>query len=148
MRAPALPALLLLALVASMTAAVACSNQGEGEVCDQNNGSNDCQDGLVCESAPGITGATGLVNVFRCCPPSTTLATTAACSSPSATVIDAATEAPDGSNLTTTPVAEAGGASEAGAADGAADVVSIDSAGDVVATPEASIDGGADASPE
>ena len=46
---PPSPALLLLALVASMTAAVACSNQGEGEVCDADNGSNDCQDGLVCE---------------------------------------------------------------------------------------------------
>jgi hypothetical protein len=144
MRAPALPALLLLALVASMTAAVACSNQGEGDFCDSNNGNNDCQDGLECVPAPGVTGS---VNRDRCCPVLPAQPTTAACSLSTTTVIDAATEVPDGSNLPS-PGAEAGGASEAGAADGAADVVSIDSAGDVVATPEASIDGGADASPE
>ncbi len=143
MRAPRLPALLLLALVASMTAAIACSNQGEGEYCDTNNGNNDCQDGLACVPAPGVTGT---VNRDRCCPVLPAQPTTAACSLSTTTVIDAATETFDGSLAT--PGVEAGAASEAGAADGASDVVSIDSAGDVVATPDAGVEGGADASPE
>jgi hypothetical protein len=145
MRAPALPSLLLLALVASMTTAIACSNQGEGEFCDSNNGNNDCQEGLQCVPGLGVPAA-GIVNRDRCCPVPPAQPTTAACSSPSATVIDASTEAPDGSDLTTTPVAEAGGPSEAGAADGAGDDVSIDSA--AVATPDAAPEGGADASRE
>ncbi len=131
---PAVPALLLLAFVAFATAAVACSNQGEGDFCDALNGNNDCQDGLECIPAPGITGG---ANRDRCCPTPPALPTTSACSLNTSTVIEASTEVPDG-----------GSESETGAADAPADAVSIDSAGDVAAPREAGLEGGADASPE
>jgi hypothetical protein len=58
-------------------AVAACSNQGEGERCDQNasnGGNDDCQDGLQCTSH-SILGT----NSDICCPPDRTQATTAAC---------------------------------------------------------------------
>lgn len=54
----------------------ACSNQGEGEICDidaGNAGNDDCQSGLVCTSLSGVLGA-------RCCPSDLTTAKTAVCS--------------------------------------------------------------------
>jgi hypothetical protein len=92
MRAPALSALALLALLGVVTSFTACSNQGEGEFCDMNNGSDDCQSGLVCEKAPGITAA---VNPTRCCPIPPAQPTTSACSLPTTTTLDASTEVPD-----------------------------------------------------
>jgi hypothetical protein len=112
MRRPSLPALLLLAFVGAVTASVACSNQGEGEFCSSNNGNNDCQDGLECIPAPGVNATT--VNRDRCCPIPPAQPTTAECSLPTTTLIDAATEVPDvipGSG----PDAEAGSAAEASA---------------------------------
>jgi hypothetical protein len=92
MRAPSLPALLLLAFVGAVTASVACSNQGEGEFCSPSNGNNDCQGGLQCQAAPGLPAT---VNRDRCCPIPPAQPTTAACSLNTTTVIDAATEVGD-----------------------------------------------------
>jgi hypothetical protein len=111
MRVPSLPALLLLAFVGAATASVACSNQGEGEFCDPNNGNNDCQDGLECIAAPGVTSA---VNRDRCCPIPPAQPTTTACSLSTTTVIDAATEVPDVIPASE-PDAEADGSPEASA---------------------------------
>jgi hypothetical protein len=71
----------------------ACSNQGEGEICDPdagNAGNNDCQSGLVCTKStlPGVEG-------FRCCPSDLTTAKTAVCSI-SHGVADASPAPPDG----------------------------------------------------
>ncbi len=112
MRRPSLPALLLLAFVGAVTASVACSNQGEGEFCNSNNGNNDCQDGLECIAAPGVSAT---VNRDRCCPTPPAQPTTVECSLPTTTLIDAATEVPDVIVLSG-PDAEAGSAPEASAA--------------------------------
>ena len=93
MRAPTLPAVLLLAFMGALSATAACSNQGEGEVCSTANGNNDCQDGLFCQSpAPGVPPT--LVNAARCCPIPPAQPTTAACSH-STGVIEASTEVGD-----------------------------------------------------
>jgi hypothetical protein len=113
MRAPALPRLLLLAFVGAVLASVACSNQGEGEFCTMANGNNDCQDGLECLAAPGVTGSAS-VNKNRCCPIPPAQPTTSACALNTSTMIDASTEIPDViSNLGSD--AEAGSAPEASA---------------------------------
>jgi hypothetical protein len=75
------PALLALAAVATLFVALACSNQGEGEVCDINNGNNDCQSNLVCARAPGVNEQS-TPNVFRCCPPEGQPGTVPACQVP------------------------------------------------------------------
>ena len=137
------PALLLFALVSSLTASLACSSQGEGEVCDRNNGDNDCQSGLTCVAAPGVSDT--LTNSFRCCPIAPTQPTTSACTLNTTTAIDASTEVPDGA-ASPGPDAEAGSPSEA-SADATGDVVQ-DSPADVVTTPDAAHEAGADASPE
>ncbi|MGO9836065.1 MAG: hypothetical protein ACLP1X_17825 [Polyangiaceae bacterium] len=76
-----------------MAIVCACSNQGEGEICDPdagNAGNNDCQSGLVCTKStlPGVEG-------FRCCPSDLTTAKTAVCSI-SHGVADASPAPPDG----------------------------------------------------
>ncbi len=50
----------------------ACSNQGEGDRCDTQNGNDDCQDGLICKSG---------INV--CCPQDPAQATVLQCQAPS-----------------------------------------------------------------
>jgi hypothetical protein len=144
------PALLAFAFVAALIAAAACSDQGEGEFCDPNNGNNDCQSGLECVPAPGLSPT--LTNRDRCCPILPALPTTTACALNTNTVIDASTEVPD-APIGPGPDAEAGSASEAGPAEAAADGPSADAPSDakgdaVVPTPEAGLEGGADASPE
>jgi hypothetical protein len=65
------------AALLALALAYACSNQGEGEVCNQNAGNagnDDCQNGLTCQSRPAGNGA------YRCCPPNLTQATTQVCS--------------------------------------------------------------------
>ncbi len=54
-----------------------CSNQGEGDRCNvlgDNNGNDECQDGLVCTRAADLGAPTDL-----CCPPDRRNATTAVC---------------------------------------------------------------------
>jgi hypothetical protein len=46
----------------------ACGKQGEGERCDLNSGSPDCEVGLVCRSADQI-GLQALPGWALCCPP-------------------------------------------------------------------------------
>jgi len=70
----------------------ACNRQGEGQVCDPragNNGNDDCQTGLTCQTIPGATYAT-------CCPPMLAQATASACGA-NHTVLDASTAPPDSS---------------------------------------------------
>lgn len=65
-------------LFAAAAFLAACSNQAEGEVCSHladNQGLDDCQDGLRCVSLPGVNGD-------RCCPDDRTKATTTVCAAP------------------------------------------------------------------
>jgi len=64
----------------------ACSNQGEGDRCQAENGNDDCQTGLVCLAATqkSFNGGVGLVNPpynnsDRCCPYERATATHPAC---------------------------------------------------------------------
>jgi hypothetical protein len=56
----------------------ACGKQGEGERCDLNSGSFDCEVGLVCRSADQI-GLQGQVGWALCCPPEDQQPTVNAC---------------------------------------------------------------------
>jgi hypothetical protein len=137
MRASALPGLVLLALVGALVASVACSNQGEGQFCSMANGNSDCQDGLQCIRAPGVTAG---VNPTRCCPPPAQ-ATTPECSLNTGG-LDASTAAgnvPEGGPETGSP-GEAS-APEASAAEASAAEASAAEA----SAPEASTDSGPDA---
>lgn len=59
--------------------AMGCSKQAEGERCDTNNGSLDCDDGLFCRSAAdGMLAIQGR-GVALCCPPDGVAPTADAC---------------------------------------------------------------------
>jgi hypothetical protein len=66
----------------------ACNGQGEGDICDQRNGNNDCQNGYGCtQPSPPFVGD-------RCCPGDPSLATVPACKTGVASVnVDAAAPA-------------------------------------------------------
>jgi hypothetical protein len=147
MRSPALPSLLLLAFVGALVASVACSSQGEGEFCTMANGNNDCQDGLECMAAPGVTGS---ANDDRCCPIPPAQPTTAACTRNTGTVIDASTEIPDViSDVGSADVSDVGSADVGSADVGSADVGSDAEAGSAEASAPPTPDAGhADALPE
>src|ERR1700722_1622243 len=131
MRAPALPPF---AVLASLTVLVACSNQGEGEFCDLSNGSNDCQSGLQCIPAPGLSG--DLTSRDRCCPIPPAQPTTSACELNTTAVLDASAA-----------IGDTGTPPEASVADAVGDVVAADAPADaVVSVPEAGVDAAADAS--
>jgi hypothetical protein len=143
------PVLLLAVTLASLGALVAssaCSNQSEGEFCDPNagnNGSDDCQDGLVCKTAPGVVG----VNASRCCPMDPTIAKTSACQEMAGN-FDAGHESPDGSVLPAGdagPEGEAGPVVEGGEAPEASNEASIEGG---PTGADAASDGGADGAPE
>jgi hypothetical protein len=121
-------ALAVASLAAGMIAAFpGCSSQGEGERCSvlsDNNGNDDCQDGLICVAAAQLNGAGNTTD--RCCPPDRTTATTVACQLPSGGGIDAAPPPVDAN--VDSPSAEGGDSAAADAgtdagagADGAAD---------------------------
>jgi len=135
-----------LASLGALVAASACSNQGEGEYCDPNagnNGNDDCQDGLVCKTAPGVVG----VNASRCCPLDPSLAKTSACQEMAGS-FDASQESPDGSVLPADdagPDSEAGPVVEGGAAPDASNEASTEGGPTGV---DAGSDGGADGAPE
>lgn len=61
-----------------LVAIAACSNQGEGEVCDVLNGNEDCADGLVCYRQADLNN----VQSDRCCPSDRNTATHPACTTP------------------------------------------------------------------
>lgn len=66
-----------LALVAGWIALAACSNNGEGERCEVENNSDDCQDGLICLAASQVN--LNYNNSDRCCPVDRSKATHPAC---------------------------------------------------------------------
>jgi hypothetical protein len=142
-------ALFLLCSSLAVVASGACSDQGEGEICNHNannNGNDDCQAGLTCQSRQGIPGD-------RCCPPDLTQATTAVCSlaaaqipvsSPDATIADSSVDGP----IEATDATEA----EADASDGATADITADSsadAGDLIGdAADAGVGDGADGGAE
>jgi hypothetical protein len=66
-------------LVALTASAGACAGQSEGEVCDPDAGSDDCQAPLVCTPIPARPGTTPSFGYSRCCPPMGTPAKTNVC---------------------------------------------------------------------
>jgi len=126
----------------------ACDRQGEGQVCDPraaNNGNDDCQSGLACQTIPGAANAT-------CCPPNLAQATVAACGA-NHTLLDANTAPPDSAqaaegggadiSLETSLEAASDAATEAAIADGPAQVDSETmEAGPSADGPGPSSDGG------
>ena len=121
----------------TLSGSIACTNQGEGDYCDPLNGDNDCQNGLKCEPAPGLSSS--LAHNDRCCPTDTALAKTAACMA----------GAFDGGGPTATPDAgnEAGADASIDAPSEAtvSDAPVADTATEAATTPDASVDAGADA---
>jgi hypothetical protein len=67
-------------VLAAIGIGTACSNQGEGEVCNILNGSDDCQtdNGLSCFRASDLNNVTS----DRCCPTDRSQATHPACTTP------------------------------------------------------------------
>jgi len=77
----------LVATLALAAFAGACSNQGEGERCDKDNGNLDCQSGLICRRI-------GAAKYDLCCPTADQTPSVPACSNVVVeTVPDAAVEA-------------------------------------------------------
>jgi hypothetical protein len=134
----------LLAAIAALALSAGCSNQGEGEFCDRLNGNTDCQDGLVCGTAPGIAAGSG--NTDRCCPVAPAQPTTAACSA-SSTTIEAGTDTPDASTDAGSGAnadGEAGAVAEASTDAATEAAVSGDASGDATLS-DGAVDGAADA---
>ena len=132
-------ALLVPAFLAVVMAS-ACSNQGEGAFCQI---TSDCDDGLECGPAPGLSRA--MVNSNRCCPISPAQPTTSACSLNTANAIEAGTEVPDAFALgVPDAAADAPAAAETGPAEAGPPDATV--AADAGATPVP--DAGADTSPE
>jgi hypothetical protein len=154
------------ALIAGLALAAldGCSRQGPGERCDTANGSNDCQDGLVCVSKETLRG-----NASLCCPagqigpesivPGCTYGATTVVqdsgvsqsgdaasdgaandASGGADATDGATSAPDGAKDGAAPD---GAAPDGAAPDGAKDGAATDASADGAAT-DAGADGAAD----
>ncbi len=133
----------------------ACSNQGEGEICDPNagnGGNDDCQTGLMCTQIQGVDKG------FRCCPGDRlNQATTAVCSisGSSSALGDASSTAPDGTSPAeagadaaeaSAPAADAGDASnatDAGEAAAPGDAADAGSPGDAGASGDAPADASA-----
>jgi hypothetical protein len=118
----ALAALPLLTLLLAGLAG-ACSNQGEGERCDQladNNGDSDCNDGLTCQNI-GNYG-------FICCPADRTQATTTQCALNNPGInADSSPPGDDGSAADSS--GEGGGDAAGDAADVAVDAIDAPSEG-------------------
>jgi len=83
-------AVVILAVAGALSVFSACSNNGEGERCESANGSDDCQDGLICVQE-------------RCCPPDRSRATAAACKDPAGQNLNDASPAPDSGPDTSVP---------------------------------------------
>lgn len=66
---------------------IACSNQGEGERCEEANDNQDCKDGLVCTAPSRLNGS----DSARCCPSLPEQATHPVCQIPVSIAQDAAT---------------------------------------------------------
>ena len=86
----------------------ACSEQGEGERCDTNNGHLDCQTGLVCRSGESLNieeevGRGGAL----CCPPDGVPPSVDACRATS-TIPDEPDAGTPPQNMTPAPMGDAG----------------------------------------
>jgi len=106
--------LLALVLVAGIAIVVACSNQGEGEVCNIENDSDDCEQGLnlVCYPAGQLNNVTS----DRCCPSDRARATHPACVTAVAIVGIADAQPPaDTGPAPTPPASDSGTVADAGA---------------------------------
>lgn len=96
----------LVALVALALAAVgACSDQGEGGVCDPN--SDDCASGLQCQTLPGSP-------VNRCCPIPPATPTTQICAPDHPGVADANVPPQDSGSSSSSSSSSSGGDAEGG----------------------------------
>lgn len=84
-RLPFRALLVVVAVGSGIGIVAACSNQGEGEVCNTLNGSDDCQtdQGLACFAANVLNNT----DTDRCCPEDRSKATHPACTTYSASVI-------------------------------------------------------------
>ena len=77
-----------LGVLTALAALGACSDQGEGDRCQAENGNSDCASGLVCVagSQKDFNGGVGLANGSpssdRCCPADRSTATHPACTNP------------------------------------------------------------------
>ncbi len=134
----------LAALAAGAIAIIACSDQGEGERCDrraENQGSNDCNSGLVCTAAGELNGATTTqIGEGRCCPVDRQTATTVVCSrAPAPAGGDAAPPPETGAPAVTDGGSDAEGGPDTGA-EGGLDAA-LESGADT--GPDAKIDGDA-----
>jgi hypothetical protein len=132
MRRPTLLSLLTVPVLAAGLVIAACSDEGEGQPCDPragNNGSDDCQSGLTCqtENLPSP----------RCCPPDRSQATTPECAIPSGGV-DASPAPPDAKTMDTSTQDSPGEAQGEAAADAPAE-------GSSDAPAESAAEGGGDA---
>ena len=109
-------------LLTALGLVAACSNQGEGERCDQNNKNADCASGLTCQRIPGQEAA-------LCCPPASQPAKVAACLQGQAPTVDggpkdAPSKPADGGNQD---------AQDTGATEDASDDIAVDADADAVA---------------
>ena len=146
MRISALASLAPFALftgVAALVASIACSNQGEGDYCDPQNGNNDCQNGLTCETAPGLAGG-AVTTPSRCCPTPPAPATKAVCMG---SVVDAGTPNEVG-DAQVPPASDAGAdaAADANTSDGSSPDATVSEAGSEEPDAEAGAAPAADAS--
>jgi hypothetical protein len=114
---PVLFSLLAVPVLAAGIVFSACSDEGEGQPCSLQNGSNDCQSNLTCQTVPNANGP-------RCCPTDLSQATTPECSLPNGGV-DASPAPPDVSTDTSSQdspgEAAPGDAATDAPADGASD---------------------------
>lgn len=100
---PVLAGIVGVAIASLLVALGACSNNGEGDRCNFDNGDDDCQEGLVClpASNQGGRGAgLGTVNPpynnsDRCCQPDRTRASHPACTLPSSPIATDSGPPPD-----------------------------------------------------
>jgi hypothetical protein len=113
------------AIALAIAAVSACSNQGEGERCEIENGDDDCKssEDLVCTASALLNGA----NSDRCCPRDRTRATAFVCRTPPDNGTDAIAPAdtgpPPSSDATVGDASDAGVDADRGdaAADAPAD---------------------------
>lgn len=117
-----LPSILRAALCAALVCA--CSEQGEGERCDPNSGSQDCESGLICRGPETLSIEVEGAGVGLCCPPEGVPPSVDACLAQAR--LPDENPLPD-EELPAPPTVDAGGAADAG---GVADAAGAADAGD------------------
>jgi hypothetical protein len=104
-------------MLAALAIAAACSNYGEGEVCNVENDSDDCKtdDGLICYAAQALTNTTS----DRCCPVDRSTATHPACVTGNIAGTDGQAPANTGPSVSDAQVTTDSAAADGGATDAA-----------------------------